>query len=113
LRHGPFEILVDRESAIQQQSTVPYIIPINRDHSNMVKFTEGSVDYDVITRKLREVTSDMKLDSPQNVSATGADMGEQSAFEPWRLFSSFSRSYIWKQKPKAATISNPGMLQLL
>jgi hypothetical protein len=31
------------------------IIPINKDHSNLVKFTEDSPDYAIIARKLREL----------------------------------------------------------
>jgi hypothetical protein len=113
LRNGPFEILVDRESAIQQQSTVSDVIPINHNHSNLVKFTEDSVDYAVIARKLREVTGDVTLDSPQNAPATGTGNRERSAFDSWRLFTSLSRSLPWVQKPKAVTTPDPGMLPFL
>lgn len=113
MRDGPFEILVDRESAIQQQSAVSDVIPINHDHSNLVKFTEDSVDYAVIARKLREVTDDVTPNSPQNAQATGTDNGKQPAFDSWRLFTNLSKSLPWIQKPKAVTTPDPGMLPFL
>jgi hypothetical protein len=32
------------------------IIPINKNHSDLVKFTEDCVDYAIIVQKLRELT---------------------------------------------------------
>ena len=113
MRSGPFEILVDRESAIQQQLTVSDVIPINHDHSNLVRFAEDSADYAVIAQKLREVTGDVTLDSPQTAPTTTIGNNERSAFEPWKLLTSFSRSFPWKQKSEAAIIPNPGILQFL
>jgi len=91
------------------------VIPINHDHSNLVKFTEDSVDYAVIARKLREVSGDATVDSPQDVPAlaTATDNGERSTFDSRRLFTSLSRSFPWMQKPKAVTATNTGMLLFL
>jgi hypothetical protein len=113
LRNGPFEILVDRESAIQQQSTVSDVIPINHDHSNLVKFTEDSVDYAVIARKLRELAGDVTLDNSQIAPTLVRDNERRSVFDPWRLFTSLSRSLPWMQKPKVVTTPDPGMLPFL
>lgn len=113
MRNGPFEILVDKESAIQQQSTVADVIPINLDHSNLVKFTEDSVDYAVIARKLRELAGDVTLHSSQTAPPTVTDNGKQSAFDSWRLFTSLSRSLPWMQKPKAVITPDPGKLPFL
>lgn len=91
MRSGPFEILVDRESANQQESTVSDVIPINHNHSNLVKFAEDSVDYAVIARKLREVAGDRTLDSPQDAPTTATVSGERPGFDPWKLYASFSQ----------------------
>lgn len=53
---GPYEILVDQESAIQVGSDAADVFPIDEDHSNMVKFAQHSADYGVIAGRLRNLS---------------------------------------------------------
>ena len=47
-RKGPYELLVDRNSAIQADSDPGNCFPINEDHSDMVKFADDSSEYRVV-----------------------------------------------------------------
>ncbi|KAI9736325.1 MAG: hypothetical protein M1834_001211 [Cirrosporium novae-zelandiae] len=47
-RTGRLEVLVNRESAIQQQSNQQDHFPINENHSDMVKFAEDDANYKAI-----------------------------------------------------------------
>ncbi|KAI1628570.1 hypothetical protein EDD37DRAFT_13015 [Exophiala viscosa] len=55
-RVGDPVILVPRESAIQKGSRNPEdVFPIDRDHSNLVKFSEDDIHYVTLQRFLREI----------------------------------------------------------
>lgn len=60
---GPFRILVDKESAIQCNSNRSDVLPINKSHSEMVKFKEGSEDYSILARYIFELNEDIALGS--------------------------------------------------
>lgn len=54
-------ILVARESAIQQGSRdPPDVFPIDRDHSNIVKFTEDDIHYAVVKDYLQTAMDESK-----------------------------------------------------
>jgi hypothetical protein len=53
---GPHKVLLEKESAIQCNSDKSDILPINRNHSDMVKFREGSEDYTVVANYIHELT---------------------------------------------------------
>jgi hypothetical protein len=52
---GPHRILVDRVSAVQRGSKKSDILPINQSHSDMVKFKEGSAEYNIVVRYIYEL----------------------------------------------------------
>ena len=54
-RDGPYEMLVTRSSAIQRGTRPLDIIPIDEDHSDIVKFSEQDPDYYAIHSLLRGV----------------------------------------------------------
>lgn len=54
-RHGKREILVSRESAVQAGSDNLDVFPINRDHSNIVKFSPDDSNYGVVLACLRRI----------------------------------------------------------
>jgi len=60
---GPFKVLVDKESAVQCNSHRSDILPINKSHSEMVKFREGSEDYSILARYIFELIEDIALGS--------------------------------------------------
>jgi hypothetical protein len=65
-RTGAYEILVDRDSAIQTGSQEPQdVFPINEDHSNMVKFSDGDGTYLTILNYLEDL---LELSAVQNPS---------------------------------------------
>jgi hypothetical protein len=45
-RDSPYAILVEPQSAIHQGTSQSLQYPVNKDHSNLVKFAEG--DYDLL-----------------------------------------------------------------
>ena len=47
-RTGPYELLVDKQSAIQADSNPQDCFPIDEDHSGMVKFSDGSPEYHTV-----------------------------------------------------------------
>lgn len=55
---GPEELLVDQESAIQKCSRPNLTHPIDKDHSNMVKFGREDKDYFVVLREIRKSSYD-------------------------------------------------------
>ncbi|KAK5227269.1 hypothetical protein LTR72_003259 [Exophiala xenobiotica] len=67
-RAGESVILVPRESAIQKGSRSPDdVLPIDRDHSAMVKFTEEDVHYTSVKAFLRDIRA-MEHISPESQS---------------------------------------------
>ncbi|KAH8745420.1 hypothetical protein F5882DRAFT_262810, partial [Hyaloscypha sp. PMI_1271] len=59
-RTGPYEILVDRESAIQDGSRPSDAFPINQDHSGMVKFAEDDPSYRIVVGYMLDIWRDLK-----------------------------------------------------
>jgi hypothetical protein len=57
---GPFKVLVDKDSAKQRGSGKNDILPINRSHSEMVKFGEGSEEYLLVARYIHELINSFK-----------------------------------------------------
>lgn len=51
---GPYMVLVGKSSAIQRKSNKSDIIPINRSHSEMVKFSEGCDEYNLLANFIHE-----------------------------------------------------------
>ena len=67
-RNGAYEILVDRNSAIQAGSQEPQdVFPINEDHSNMVKLSDGDGTYLTILSYLEDL---LESSAVQNLSST-------------------------------------------
>jgi hypothetical protein len=64
---------VSRMSAVQRGTAPLDIIPLNEDHSNIVKFTEQNVAYETVYTRLREV-----LEPSMNASVHSSS----STFEP-------------------------------
>jgi hypothetical protein len=74
---GPHRVLVDRVSAVQQGSQKSDILPINQSHSNMVKFNEGSIEYNVVVRSIYELTrkiSDQLEDTKSDIATTSTEL---------------------------------------
>jgi hypothetical protein len=46
---------VDKKSAVQRGSHKADIIPIDKSHSDMVKFREGSEEYQIVARYIHEL----------------------------------------------------------
>jgi hypothetical protein len=56
---GPLKVLVDKKSAEQRGSKKSDILPINKSHSDMVKFREGSEEYQIVARYIQEFIESM------------------------------------------------------
>jgi hypothetical protein len=54
-RDGPPIIAVSRDSATHRRSNPPDTLPVDRDHSNLVKFAEADSDYGRILGYLRDL----------------------------------------------------------
>lgn len=54
-RDGPFEVLVTRESAIHRFSDESDIYPVNKNHSDLIKFSEDESYLKTILEFLRSV----------------------------------------------------------
>lgn len=64
-RSGPYELLVDKQSAVQVDSNPQDCFPINEDHSDMVKFSDDSPEYHIVIRFLHSLLPSV----PPNSSA--------------------------------------------
>jgi hypothetical protein len=62
-RTGPKELLVDKQSAVQDDSNPQDCFPINENHSDMVKFSDGSPEYDAVITFLHSILPSVALDS--------------------------------------------------
>jgi hypothetical protein len=62
-RTGPKELLVDKQSAVQDDSNPQDCFPINENHSDMVKFSDGSPEYDTVITFLHSILPGVVLDS--------------------------------------------------
>lgn len=54
-RTGGLHVAVNRLSAVHRDSKAQ--IPINKDHSNLVKFSQNDPDYDIIVFHLHEIAT--------------------------------------------------------
>src|SRR5580658_5693499 len=52
---GPFKVLVDKKSAELRGSKKSDTLPINKSHSDMVKFREGSEEYQIVATYIQEL----------------------------------------------------------
>jgi len=84
---------VDQKSATQKVSAMSDVLPINEDHSNLIKFSEASADYAIIAQKLREATKGVAQNSPK--------------VEPWRMSIAVSNFMPWKRKLATRKVSDP------
>jgi len=77
---GSYKILVEKESAVQCGSDKSDILPINCSHSEMVKFREGSKDYNVVAGYIHELTKSLSngLGTPKSSTATQRIIGSTS-----------------------------------
>ncbi|OLE51495.1 MAG: hypothetical protein AUG51_22715 [Acidobacteria bacterium 13_1_20CM_3_53_8] len=57
IRSKPYRILVERSSAIQRGTLQLDSIPVDEDHSNLVKFAENDQAYQNICARIEEVQS--------------------------------------------------------
>ncbi|GAW20388.1 hypothetical protein ANO14919_098940 [Xylariales sp. No.14919] len=64
-RNGPLAILVSRESATQRliDRNLCVTFPIKATHSDMVKFTRGSLDYDIVICKISSIVNNEENDA--------------------------------------------------
>lgn len=62
-RTGPKALLVDKQSAVQDDSNPQDCFPINENHSDMVKFSDGSSEYDTVITFLHSTLSSVALES--------------------------------------------------
>ena len=58
---GSFKVLVDKSSAIQRGSHKTAILPINKSHSDMVKFREGSEEDKLVARYIYELVTSLNV----------------------------------------------------
>ena len=80
---GPSKVLVERSSAIQGASHKSDILPINRSHSDMVKFREGIVDYQLVADRIYGLVI-LVSNQLRNHERTGTAIPfPQSASEPF------------------------------
>lgn len=79
-RGGPYEMLVTRSSAIQRGTRPLDIIPIDEDHSDIVKFSEHDPAYYIIHSLLRGVKTVQSkiLDSVTETPRTSSHYQERS-----------------------------------
>ncbi|KAF7529190.1 hypothetical protein G7054_g9937 [Neopestalotiopsis clavispora] len=74
-RAGKEEILVTPHSATrglnQEHSKSQWILPINENHSNMVKFSENDPAYSIITDKLGKIVSQLNAPIESREESTG------------------------------------------
>jgi hypothetical protein len=83
-RKGPYELLVDQESAVQSDSDPQDCFPINEDHSDMVKFSDDSPEYRIVVRYLNTILhvvpshSPMELEQFKQTNNEGSSRPRQS-----------------------------------
>ena len=84
-RTGPKEILVKPESAIQRGSLTSDILPVDQDHSDIVKFAQDDTNYRGVLIYLHDLCEN--LDGPKL-----KETQVQSSFSSWlSVFSNFFR----------------------
>ena len=87
-RTGPKAILVKPESAIQRGSLTSDILPVDQDHSDIVKFAQDDTNYRGVLIYLHDLCE--SLDGPKLKESQ-----VQSSFSSW--LSIFSKSFRKKQ----------------
>ena len=87
-RTGPKAILVKPESAIQRGSLTSDILPVDQDHSDIVKFAQDDTNYRGVLIYLHDLCE--SLDGPKL-----KETQVQSSFSSW--LSVFSKSFRKKQ----------------
>lgn len=87
---GQKKILVDKFSAIQSGSRAMDIIPINRNHSNIVKFQRGAEEYRIVALYIHKIVQAITQECPtqsagkfshQAVNRAGMAGGEEISAE--------------------------------
>ena len=74
-RSGPYELLVDQQSAVQTDSSPPDCFPIDEDHSDMVKFSDNSPEYRVVIGFMKSILPVVLSDA---TAAVGSEHVEAS-----------------------------------
>lgn len=74
-RDGPPLIAVSRDSATHRRSSPSDTLPVDRDHSGLVKFVDGDGDYDRVLGYLRDLIPSLQqsasiMESSKYVSHT-------------------------------------------
>lgn len=74
-RDGPPLTAVSRDSATHRRSSPSDTLPVDRDHSGLVKFADGDSDYDRVLGYLRDLVPSLQqpasiMESSQYVSHT-------------------------------------------
>ncbi|KAM0797668.1 hypothetical protein BDR22DRAFT_862434 [Usnea florida] len=87
-RTGPKAILVKPESAIQRGSLTSDILPVDQDHSDIVKFAQDDTNYRGVLIYLHDLCE--SLDGPRH-----KETQVQSSFSSW--LSIFSKTFRKKQ----------------
>jgi hypothetical protein len=98
---------VDQKSATQKGSAMSDVLPINEDHSNLVKFSEASADYAIIAQKLREATKGAAQNSPKQAPSRMLHIIQRPEVEPWRISTAVSSFMPWKRKLATGNVSDP------
>ncbi|KAI0414535.1 hypothetical protein F5X98DRAFT_244213 [Xylaria grammica] len=77
-RAGPEHILVSRTSATRGESRLDMVIPINEDHSTMVKFSHNSEHLIIVAHKLKQIATpvDHLHQTANGISDTGITLGD-------------------------------------
>jgi hypothetical protein len=74
-RSGPYELLVDQQSAVQPDSSPSDCFPIDEDHSDMVKFSDDSPEYRVVIGFMKSILPVVPSDA---TAALGSEHVEAS-----------------------------------
>ena len=82
-RTGPYELLVDKQSAVQDDSNPHDCFPINEDHSDMVKFSDDSPEYHIVIRFLHSLLPPVPPDPSVALDHEPFEVsGNQSSSQP-------------------------------
>lgn len=90
-RSGNPHVAVDRFSAVYRGSESRF--PINRDHSNLVKFSGNDPDYDTVASYLNEIAESLSLPEiiPSGSDNNAASLVTSSAGKSLSFFWSLNR----------------------
>jgi hypothetical protein len=79
-RIGNAHVAVDRLSAVHRGSESRF--PINKDHSNLVKFSENDPNYHVVASYLREIAESLESQEPTSSSVNSDERADQDLEAP-------------------------------